>query len=58
MNEKVTTLYDKYKRGSIDRRMFLKELVLTAGGTAAALAILPELERDDLIPEEFFLLDQ
>ena len=53
MNEKVTTLYDKYKRGSIDRRMFLKELVLTAGGTAAALAILPVLEKDDLIPEEF-----
>ncbi len=53
MNEKVTTLYDKYKRGSIDRRMFLKELVLTAGGTAAALAILPVLEKDDLIPGEF-----
>jgi carboxymethylenebutenolidase len=53
MNEKITTLYDRYKRGGIDRRMFLKELVLTAGGTAAALAILPKLENDDLIPEEF-----
>jgi carboxymethylenebutenolidase len=53
MNEKITTLYDRYKHGGIDRRMFLKELVFAAGGTAAALAILPGLEKGDLIPEEF-----
>jgi len=53
MNEKITTLYDRYRHGGIDRRMFLKELVFAAGGTAAALAILPGLEKGDLIPEEF-----
>ena len=49
-------LYEKYSRGSLDRREFLKRLSLLVGGTAAANALLVSLEkgyaRADLVPAD------
>jgi carboxymethylenebutenolidase len=44
MNEKILDLYDEYSKGSLGRREFFKKLAMLAGGTAAALAVLPVLE--------------
>jgi carboxymethylenebutenolidase len=44
MDEKILGLYDEYSNGSLDRRKFLKKLAALAGGTAAALALLPLIE--------------
>jgi carboxymethylenebutenolidase len=44
MNEKIADLYRDYSKGNLDRRAFLKELSVLAGGTAAASALLPLLE--------------
>jgi len=44
MDEKILGLYDKYSKGLFDRRDFLKKLAALAGGTAAAMALLPFLE--------------
>jgi carboxymethylenebutenolidase len=44
MDEKILDLYDSYAKGSLDRREFLKKLATLAGGTAAAVALLPLLE--------------
>jgi carboxymethylenebutenolidase len=49
MDKRITELYDAYKAGQIDRRDFLKKLVLYAGGTAAAATLLPLLEKDGLM---------
>ena len=46
MHQKVVDLYEKYAQGSLDRRGFIKRLALVAGGTAAANALLPLLERN------------
>ena len=46
MRQEVVDLYEKYSHGSLDRREFLKRLALVAGGTAAANALLPLLERN------------
>ena len=47
MDQRVTNLYEEYTKGRLDRRGFLKRLTVLAGGTAAALALLPELEGSD-----------
>jgi carboxymethylenebutenolidase len=44
MDVNILSLYEEYAKGSLDRREFLKKLAVLAGGTAAALAILPVLE--------------
>lgn len=44
MDEKIAALYQEYQRGHMGRRRFLKKLTQLAGGTAAALSILPFLE--------------
>jgi carboxymethylenebutenolidase len=44
MDQNVLDLYAAYGRGFLDRREFLKRLARLAGGTAAALAVLPLLE--------------
>ncbi|MGD9345801.1 MAG: dienelactone hydrolase family protein [Candidatus Aminicenantes bacterium] len=44
MDEKILGLYDEYAKGSIGRREFLKKLAALAGGTAAAVALVPSLE--------------
>lgn len=46
MNNKINHLFDDYKHGLINRRDFLRKLSLYAGGTAAAMALLPLLEEN------------
>ncbi len=46
MNQKINELYQEYKKGGIDRRSFLGKLALLAGGTAAAVTLLPILEKN------------
>ena len=44
MNQKIIDLYDDYTNGLLDRREFIKKLAVLAGGTAAAIALLPLVE--------------
>lgn len=44
MKKEITTLYEDYRHGRIDRRNFVKKLALVAGSTAAAMALIPILE--------------
>jgi carboxymethylenebutenolidase len=44
MDQKIVNLYRDYSNNQLDRRLFLKKLVKVAGGTAAAVALLPVLE--------------
>jgi carboxymethylenebutenolidase len=44
MDQRVIDLYSEYTHELLDRREFLKRLSVLAGGTAAALALLPLLE--------------
>jgi carboxymethylenebutenolidase len=44
MDQKFIDLYDDYAQGSLDRREFLKKLAVLAGGTAAAVTLLPLIE--------------
>lgn len=44
MKPEIKDLYGDYERGGINRREFLGELAVLAGGTAAAAALLPALE--------------
>lgn len=44
MDPKINELYTDFRKGKIDRRIFLKKLALLAGGTAAAYSLLPMLE--------------
>jgi carboxymethylenebutenolidase len=41
MDKKIIDLYDDYTNGLLDRREFIKKLAVLAGGTAAAIALLP-----------------
>ena len=44
MDQKIIDLYDDYSNGLLDRREFLKKLAVLAGGTAAAIAVLPLID--------------
>src|SRR5204863_5875191 len=44
MDQKIINLYDEYTHKPLNRTEFLKRLTLLAGGTAAAMALLPVLE--------------
>ncbi|GAK57546.1 dienelactone hydrolase and related enzyme [Candidatus Vecturithrix granuli] len=44
MDAKMMKLHDEYTHGNLSRREFLEKLGVLAGGTAAALALLPLLE--------------
>ena len=46
MEQKFIDLYDRYTHGSMSRRAFFDRLVVLAGGTAAATALLPVLENN------------
>jgi carboxymethylenebutenolidase len=46
MEQKVIDLYDRYTHGGMSRRAFFDKLVMLAGGTAAASALLPVLENN------------
>jgi carboxymethylenebutenolidase len=51
VHREIVDLYEKYSHGSLDRRNFLKKLALVAGGTAAANALLPLLERNSAMAQ-------
>jgi carboxymethylenebutenolidase len=44
MDQQIINLYDEYTHKPLSRQDFLKQLAILAGGTAAALTILPLLE--------------
>lgn len=44
MDQRIINLYDEYTHKPLSRQEFLKRLALLAGGTAAALTLLPMLE--------------
>ncbi len=44
MDQQIINLYDEYTHKPLSRQEFLKRLSVLAGGTAAALALLPMLE--------------
>jgi carboxymethylenebutenolidase len=44
MDQKIINLYDDYSNGLLDRREFLKKLAILAGGTAAAITLLPLID--------------
>jgi carboxymethylenebutenolidase len=46
MEQKIIDLYDRYTHGGMSRRAFFDKLVMLAGGTAAATALLPVLENN------------
>ncbi|MGC1391583.1 MAG: dienelactone hydrolase family protein [Bacteroidales bacterium] len=48
MEKKITSLYDDYKHGRTNRRDFVRKLVIVAGSSAAAMALLPVLEDNSL----------
>ena len=56
MEQKIIDLYDRYTHSSMSRRAFFDRLVVIAGGTAAATALLPLLENNyayaDTVPED------
>jgi carboxymethylenebutenolidase len=45
VHPKIVDLYGEYTAGRLDRRMFLKTLAKITGGTAAAVSLLPFLEK-------------
>lgn len=61
MNQQIINLYDEYTHKPLSRQEFLKRLAILAGGTAAAMTLLPMLEgayakaavtrEDDLLTE-------
>jgi carboxymethylenebutenolidase len=57
MNVKIKDLYDEYKLGKTDRRTFISKLATIAGGTAAAMAMIPVLEENNInasgLPQEY-----
>ncbi len=44
MDQNIIDLYDDYTNGLLDRREFIKKLAVLAGGTAAAISLLPLIE--------------
>jgi carboxymethylenebutenolidase len=48
MDQKITTLYEDYRQGRTNRRIFLRKLAMVAGSTASAMALLPVLEENSL----------
>jgi len=46
MDKNIIQLYDEYTHKPLERATFLKRLALLAGSTAAAMAILPQLENN------------
>jgi len=57
MDQRMADIYDAYTNGYLDRRPFLKKLALLAGGTAAAYALLPQLEKNNAIAQVISKVD-
>ncbi len=52
MDKRINELFDEYRKGGLSRRDFLKKLTIYAGGSAAAMAILPSFGEELFSPEE------
>ena len=48
MEKEINALYRAYKDGKDSRRSFLRKLALITGSSAAAVALFPVLEENDL----------
>jgi len=48
MEKEIQNLYSDFKNGRVSRRMFLKKLALITGSTAAALALFPVIEGNEI----------
>ena len=48
MDKKYIDLYEEYRKGNLNRRDFLKRLACLAGGAAAAVSMLPILEKSPI----------
>jgi carboxymethylenebutenolidase len=48
MDKKINNIYEQHRQGKTSRREFLRKLSLYTGGTAAALALMPLLEKNYL----------
>ncbi|MGH8699751.1 MAG: hypothetical protein ACREVR_01060, partial [Burkholderiales bacterium] len=46
MDPRIIRLYDEYTHKPLERRVFLQRLAVLAGGTAAAMTMLPLLENN------------
>ena len=46
MDQRIINLYDEYTHKPLNRQEFIKKLTILAGGTAAAMALLPLLENN------------
>jgi carboxymethylenebutenolidase len=46
MEKKIKKLYAEYKKGNIDRRIFLEKLTIAAGSLITAFTVLPALAND------------
>lgn len=57
MDQKITTLYDDYKQGRTSRRDFIRKLVMVAGSSAAAMALIPLLEENSLPYSSSYQID-
>ncbi len=44
MDQQIINLYDEYTHKPLNRQEFLRRLAMLAGGTTAAMALLPLLE--------------
>ena len=51
MDQKIVDIYDEFTNGYLNRRVFLKKLAFFTGGTAAAYAILSQLENNAAMAE-------
>jgi carboxymethylenebutenolidase len=49
MERKITDLYNDYRQGKTSRRDFIKKLTMVAGSTAAAFALIPVLEENEIM---------
>lgn len=56
MDQRIEALYDEYTRKTLDRREFLRKLSLITGSAAAAVALMPLLEkkqaRAEIVPKD------
>jgi carboxymethylenebutenolidase len=49
MESKISSMYDDFKKGLTSRREFIRKLAMITGSTAAALALLPVIEENEVM---------
>jgi carboxymethylenebutenolidase len=49
MEKEIKNLYTDFKNGHVTRRMFIRKLAIITGSSAAALALFPVLEEDEIM---------